>query len=69
MDLGQVFRIAIMTVVTSVFAIICTRSFSTSPAGIHYALGALHSVVFAGFSHDAIRERILDAQCKVSLLS
>eukprot|EP00474_Spongospora_subterranea_P000862 CRZ01320.1 hypothetical protein [Spongospora subterranea] len=28
-------------------------------------IGAPHSVVFAGFSHEAIKERILDAKCKV----
>jgi len=30
-------------------------------------LGAPHSVVFAGFSSDALRDRILDANCKVVL--
>lgn len=28
-------------------------------------IGALHSVVFAGFSADALRERIIDAGCKI----
>jgi acetyl-CoA synthetase len=28
-------------------------------------IGAIHSVVFAGFSAESLRERILDAQCKV----
>lgn len=28
-------------------------------------IGAVHSVVFAGFSSDALAQRILDAQCKV----
>ncbi|KAJ1551264.1 acetyl-CoA synthetase [Nowakowskiella sp. JEL0078] len=28
-------------------------------------IGAVHSVVFAGFSSDALRDRILDAECKV----
>ncbi len=28
-------------------------------------IGAVHSVVFAGFSADALRERVLDAGCKV----
>ncbi|KAI8816151.1 uncharacterized protein EV422DRAFT_546951 [Fimicolochytrium jonesii] len=30
-------------------------------------IGAIHSVVFAGFSADALRDRILDAKCKVLL--
>ncbi|MES1910352.1 MAG: hypothetical protein MHM6MM_002959 [Cercozoa sp. M6MM] len=28
-------------------------------------IGAVHSVVFAGFSADALRDRILDAECKI----
>ena len=28
-------------------------------------IGAIHSVVFAGFSADSLRDRILDAECKV----
>ncbi len=28
-------------------------------------IGAVHSVIFAGFSAESLRERILDAQCKV----
>ena len=28
-------------------------------------IGAVHSIVFGGFSADALRDRILDAQCKV----
>ena len=28
-------------------------------------LGAIHSVVFGGFSPDALRDRILDSQCKL----
>ena len=28
-------------------------------------LGAIHSIIFGGFSADAIRDRVLDAQCKV----
>ena len=28
-------------------------------------IGAVHSVVFAGFSSDALRERIVDAECKL----
>ncbi|MGH7163716.1 MAG: acetate--CoA ligase, partial [Planctomycetota bacterium] len=28
-------------------------------------IGAIHSVVFAGFSADALRDRILDAQCRI----
>ena len=27
-------------------------------------IGAIHSVVFAGFSAEALRERILDSTCK-----
>ncbi|KAK7419252.1 acetyl-coenzyme A synthetase 2 [Neonectria punicea] len=30
-------------------------------------IGAVHSVIFAGFSSDAVRDRILDAKCKVVL--
>lgn len=30
-------------------------------------IGAVHSVIFAGFSSDAARDRILDAKCKVVL--
>ncbi len=30
-------------------------------------IGAIHSVVFAGFSADALRNRILDAECRVVL--
>ena len=30
-------------------------------------IGAVHSVVFAGFSADSLRDRILDARCKVVL--
>lgn len=29
-------------------------------------IGAVHSVVFAGFSADSLRDRILDAGCKVA---
>lgn len=28
-------------------------------------IGAIHSVIFAGFSAEAVRDRVLDAQCKV----
>ena len=28
-------------------------------------LGAVHSIVFAGFSADALRSRILDCECNV----
>ena len=28
-------------------------------------LGAIHSVVFGGFSPDALRDRILDSECKM----
>jgi acetyl-CoA synthetase len=28
-------------------------------------IGAVHSVVFAGFSADALRDRMIDAKCKV----
>ena len=28
-------------------------------------IGAIHSVVFAGFSSDALRDRIIDSQCKI----
>jgi acetyl-CoA synthetase len=28
-------------------------------------LGAIHSIIFGGFSADAIRDRVLDAQCKL----
>jgi acetyl-CoA synthetase len=28
-------------------------------------IGAIHSVVFAGFSAEALRDRVLDAGCKV----
>ena len=28
-------------------------------------LGAIHSVVFGGFSPDALRDRILDSECKL----
>lgn len=31
-------------------------------------IGALHSVIFAGFSVEAIRSRILDAKAKVSYI-
>ena len=31
-------------------------------------LGAIHSVVFGGFSPDALRDRILDSECKLSLI-
>ena len=27
-------------------------------------IGAVHSIIFGGFSADAIRDRILDAECK-----
>ena len=30
-------------------------------------IGAIHSVVFAGFSAEALRARIVDSQCKVVL--
>lgn len=30
-------------------------------------IGAVHSVIFAGFSADSVRDRILDAECKVVL--
>ncbi len=30
-------------------------------------IGAIHSVVFAGFSADALRDRINDAQCRILL--
>jgi acetyl-CoA synthetase len=30
-------------------------------------IGAIHSVIFAGFSSDAVRDRILDAECPVVL--
>jgi acetyl-CoA synthetase len=30
-------------------------------------IGAIHSVVFGGFSADSLRDRILDAGCKVVL--
>ncbi|KAH6984481.1 acetyl-coenzyme A synthetase-like protein 1 [Ilyonectria sp. MPI-CAGE-AT-0026] len=30
-------------------------------------IGAIHSVIFAGFSADSVRDRILDARCKVVL--
>lgn len=30
-------------------------------------IGAVHSVIFAGFSADSVRDRILDARCKVVL--
>ncbi|SFM35378.1 acetyl-coenzyme A synthetase [Ectothiorhodospira mobilis] len=32
-------------------------------------IGAVHSVVFGGFSPDALRDRILDAECKVVITS
>ena len=28
-------------------------------------IGAIHSVIFGGFSSDAIRDRVLDAKCKI----
>ena len=28
-------------------------------------VGAIHSVVFGGFSPDALRDRILDSKCKI----
>jgi acetyl-CoA synthetase len=28
-------------------------------------IGAVHSVIFAGFSSDAVRDRILDADCQI----
>jgi acetyl-CoA synthetase len=32
-------------------------------------IGAIHSVVFAGFSSDALRDRIIDAKCEVVITS
>ena len=32
-------------------------------------IGAIHSVVFAGFSADALRDRMLDAKCKILITS
>ena len=32
-------------------------------------LGAIHSVVFGGFSPDALRDRILDSECKLVITS
>ena len=32
-------------------------------------IGAVHSVVFAGFSADALRSRIVDAQCRIVITS
>lgn len=48
--------------------------YPVSPIGVASMLacakiGAVHSVVFAGFSSEALRQRIIDAECKVVICS